>query len=301
MAGADAKKLHALLKHLVHEAKERDGGTLAWDAAIESSDRFDAAVHELVLGVLMHHTTLAAAQACQKRLRAWFVDLNELRVASPKDIALAMGERPGQHRDERALRIHAMLADISGREGELSLETLRGKKGTEQRDGLLALDGVTPFAALRVLGLHFGQALVAVDDRALHALREQAIVGPKGSEHQAGQHLATVARQLEPGLGLGHLQRLFRELGERTALPRLAAVPPAAVRPASEKPAPVKTGRVNAGPAKPTLLKPSSPKPSASVAAPRSAGNAPKKAKPASEGTTGYVAPRAKLAPRRKA
>jgi endonuclease III len=247
MAGADPKKLHALLKRLVHEAKAQDEGALGFDAGVESSDRFDPGVHELVLGLLMHHTTLANAQACQRRLRAGFVDVNELRAASAKDIAITMGERPGSQRDDRALRIHAMLTDLFERDGDLSLDLVRSKKPAEQREALLSLDGVTPFAALRVLGLHLGQGVVAIDDRALHALQEQGIVPAKASELQAGQQIATIAKQVEPTLGIGHLHRLFRELGERSHVP--ASMTP------------------KAAPSKPGLAKRATPEASARLAA----------------------------------
>lgn len=221
MSTADLKKLQGFMKRLAHDANAEGGGAIADEHVIESTDRFEAAVHEIVLGILCHHTTLHAGYAAFKRLRANFVDLNEVRVAHVHDIVDACGDRSNALRDERGLRVQAVLRDLFDRECDLSLNTARAMKAAECRAYVLSLDGMTFSAGLRVLGLHMEHAVVALDDRALWAMQQAGVVSARTTEIQVASQLAQAIKAIdvrgsETALTIGQATRLLRELGERT-------------------------------------------------------------------------------------
>jgi hypothetical protein len=238
MPAADIQPLQGLLKRLALDASAEGGGVVQAEVALESTDRFDASVHELVLGVYLHHSTLHAAHAAMKRLRTIFADLNDLRVAQVHEIAEASGERAGPLRDEHAMRARAVLQDLFSRECDLSFGCVREMKSAEARDFVLGLDGCTPCAAMRVLGLHFGQSVVAVDERALFAMREAGVISAKASEVQAATQLGASLKGLEPAMSVAQASRLIRELAERTQLPKVEESGKASAgKPAGEGPA----------------------------------------------------------------
>lgn len=264
MTVADPKKLHAVLKRLAHDASAEGGGLPADEHMTEATDRFDPAVHELVLSILCHHTSLHAAHASFKRLRSQFVDLNELRIAHASEIAEATGERPSPARDERALRLQAVLRDLFDRECDLSLEHARTLKAPELREYVLSLDGATPFAALRVLSLHLHQPLVAIDERGLWALQEASALSERSTLMQASQHIAAALKHCDPQLTISQASKLLRELCERTQLPKLEHAkdePLAALRAARRS----ADGITKPGSSKPGTAKPGTTKPSATA------------------------------------
>jgi endonuclease III len=146
-----AAKLAALTKRLEKEMPE---------LAAEPRDPVD----ELIFSLLLSDTTSARADQALQKLRQSTIDDNDLRVTLTEDLLGIIGERYSKGR-ERLERIRAALTEIYEREYAVTLESASEKPKREARTYLESLDGMTPFAAARVLLLCFGGHAFPVDEQ----------------------------------------------------------------------------------------------------------------------------------------
>lgn len=138
-------------------------------AALIPEELGDITIRSLLYALLRYDASSAQALNAAGRIRAAMVDLNELRIAYPDEIAGLLGPRyPGVM--ARAERIRAVLCDVFNRENEVSLSRLYEMNKREARTYLESLVGITPFAAHRVsLGV-FSIHCVPVDSKLAESL-----------------------------------------------------------------------------------------------------------------------------------
>lgn len=140
-------------------------------AAIDPGHRSDErAVLELVHSFMVWEAGEQRAEAATPQLLDGFCDVNELRVASPAEVAAAMPARYPK-RDERADRLVATLSDLFEREHRLSLGDLAGGGVKRARALVHSLDGVPRFVAARTLLVAAGVSGIPIDGRLLRVLR----------------------------------------------------------------------------------------------------------------------------------
>lgn len=139
----------------------------------------DPLVYQLAFSMLLWETTLVNARSALRRVLDSVVDVNELRVCLPEELAAAMGPRI-PHASERAERLRAALRDIYRREQSLSLRHLQELPKRDARAYIESLEGVPPYAAARVALLGLGAHAVPVDER-LRGMLEQAGAADPGS------------------------------------------------------------------------------------------------------------------------
>lgn len=118
----------------------------------------------LVMSFLMWETTSERAAAGYEALMNQVVDLNDLRVSMPHEVAEWLGPDYPRALD-RAQRLRAVLRDIYLREHAVSLDKLRNLGKREARKYLESLDGIPPYVAARVTLICFGAHAVPVDDQ----------------------------------------------------------------------------------------------------------------------------------------
>lgn len=159
MSAGDPKRLASLLKRLRTDETPREP-----PLPPNGFERSDAVLVELLHALLLWETSTSEAKAGLERLIAGVVDLNELRVCMPEEIAGFLGERYPLAL-ERALRIRHALNAIYQREHALCLSHLKEAPKREARAFLDSLDGVPPFVAARVSLLCMGIHAVPVDER----------------------------------------------------------------------------------------------------------------------------------------
>lgn len=120
-------------------------------------DLGDASARGLLYALLRGDASAAQAHNAISRIRSAVVDLNELRIAYPDEIASLLGPRyPEVH--ERCERMRAVLCSVFAQEHEIGLNSLFEMPKRDARNVLEGLSGVTPFVALRVglcvFGIH---------------------------------------------------------------------------------------------------------------------------------------------------
>lgn len=139
-------------------------------------------IHQLIIGILSENTADAKAAALFHRIREQMVDLNELRVTPPMELAEMIGTAVPQAR-EKADRIIRVLNEIRSRQDTLDLSFLKQRGRREAREFLESLEGVGPYAAASVVVHSLGGHAIPVDFLTIYVLRKENVV--EGSANQA--------------------------------------------------------------------------------------------------------------------
>lgn len=190
-------------------------------------------IEEFIVAILARETSETQAVAAYKRLIENVVDLNELRVTTPREMAEFVGAGFPECA-EKAEEITSVLSDIVSREGRLDLAALKSKKVREAREYLETLGGASPFAAAWVLSRCLGGHAVPVDQALIRALKADTLVS-------ADAELPEIQAFLERLISSADARRfpsLLREYAlRRTRSPKRAAASEPAKATPPEKPA----------------------------------------------------------------
>lgn len=197
--GARARRLKAFygkLKKSARNATPREPGPI---------------IEELLFAILARETTDERAGTALQALRRNMVDLNELRVTTPREIVLCVGEDLAEA-TAKAAEIRDVLGDIVKRQNRLDLSMLKDRGLREAREYLETLRGVSAFAAAWVFARCLGGHAIAVDHNMARVLKEEEVV-------EAHAELTEVQAFLERHIPASEGQR-FQALLREYALAR---------------------------------------------------------------------------------
>lgn len=174
MTAADpTKKLATLLKGL-----RAAHGELAADPWLPApAEGQDPLVNQFIFSFLLWRWRATPAAAALDRLLRTFVDVNELRVCLPDELAAAAGDTT-EHAIERASRLRAALNDMYRREHIVTLAPAANLGKREARTYLESLEGVPPFVAARMALLAFGGHAFPLDERLHTSLEAEGALPP---------------------------------------------------------------------------------------------------------------------------
>jgi endonuclease III len=176
----------------------------------------DDPVAVLVLSFLMAESSTDRAVTAYGRLRSRVVDFNDLRVSMGHEMAGYLGSRYPMSL-ERCERLRSTLRNIYLREHAVKLDHLHASSKRDVRKYLESLDGMTPYAAARVMLLAFDAHAIPVDEQ----LRSQLVAaGAAGETASAGDVSAWLSRQIKAGDRLSthfKLQAWIDEIGAHDA------------------------------------------------------------------------------------
>ncbi|MHC4062873.1 MAG: hypothetical protein ACYSUI_00010 [Planctomycetota bacterium] len=130
---------------------------------------------QYVLAMLGWETTPAQAARALAELTQHMVDLNEVRVATVREISTAI-RNTVPNSMECARNISRSLNDIFRRENRVSLDSLRDKGRREARHYLESLQGAIPYATASVLLWSMGAHAMPVSRRLIDALRAEDLI-----------------------------------------------------------------------------------------------------------------------------
>lgn len=147
------------------------------------------AIEELIHAMLLWESTTARADRAYKRLMDAFVDLNEMRVSRPDEIAELLG-KTYPLADERSRRLLGSLNAIYLIEHAVSLDAIVAAGKRDARKYLDAIEALPPFAAARVAALRFDGHAVPLEPRTVEALVAASVL-------EEGTDLARAVGQIE--------------------------------------------------------------------------------------------------------
>lgn len=257
---AKPAKLSALLKKH-HPSTEK--GAPAEETASEDP------IMVLIHAWLLWEASSEQAETAMGRLMESRVDINEIRVSLPHELAPAMGKRYPRL-EERLTGIKKSLHSIYLRRHEISLNYVREKGKRDAKAEIESLDGINPFVSARVLRLSFDVHAMPADEQLSLLLHELGVIAEPvehevlaswlASEVKAGDaHHAIAALQsaVDAAWADGTMTKLARK--RRPAKPPEPVVVPETTE--EEVPsAPVDAGKKPAT-KKPVTKKPATKKP----------------------------------------
>lgn len=118
-------------------------------------------MEELVSCILSQHTADANSFPTFQRLREQYPDWQQIAELTQAELSGVI--RKAGLSNQKARSILASLAEIKRRNGEYTLEPLRGLSLDDARAWLLSLPGVGPKTAAIVLCFSFGKPAIPVD------------------------------------------------------------------------------------------------------------------------------------------
>ncbi len=132
-------------------------------------------IEQMIIGILAGCTSLLRARNAHKKLYQSMVDLNELRVTPPVELAEIIGDSVPLA-EEKAGRVVAALNAVRRLQDALDLSFLKQRGRREAREYLESLDGVDKGAAAWVVVGSLGGHAIPVDPLVVYILRKDEVV-----------------------------------------------------------------------------------------------------------------------------
>jgi endonuclease III len=162
-------------------------------------------VEELVLEALRDKAGEAEALAALGRIRASFLDLNEMRVARTTELARVLDPMP--EAESAAARIQKSLNRLFEREGGMSLTCLEELKPSEARKALQSIDkGISRNTAGRILFATCPGATMPASAEALKAARRHGLLGRTAGKAQLQKAMLQALEPEEAARLLFHIE-----------------------------------------------------------------------------------------------
>ncbi len=132
-------------------------------------------IEQIVLAILADNESPNKAQSVLQRLKGYYVDFNELRVARPGELAGQMGSTFAQA-SSKAKRILAVLKDVFGRENSFNLEFLKSKSKQDLEKYFRDIQGADNYLLSSVILYCCGRQAFPLDAKMLQACKELELV-----------------------------------------------------------------------------------------------------------------------------
>ena len=197
-------------------------------------------VQQLLFGILHQGTSVAHAEKALARLRSAMVDLNELRVSTPTELADVLGSA-FPHATEKGKSIAKALNNVFVQHHDLDMSSLKDKGKREARKYLEGLRGMDPSTAAGVVLFSLEGHAVPVDENMLTVLHKDGLAHPKAdcAEVQGflERHVSAANAQAVTKLLRRHTEDRIRSLGRTGRRAETDAKPSAKkkTRPAASK------------------------------------------------------------------
>lgn len=145
-------------------------------------------LEHLIYAFLAWNTTRNQADQAFNRLKRASVDLNDLRVTDPVEIAEILGTRYSKA-SERAQRLVLVLRGVYQVEHAMEMERITAMPKREARSTLEQMPGMVPFVSASVLLFGLGAHAIPVDDQLVARLRADEVVDPEATIEQVQSFL----------------------------------------------------------------------------------------------------------------
>ena len=150
---------------------------------------YEEPVDAVVFAVLSEHTTSQQAQTAFKRLKEYFIDLNDLRVSRPEEIVEAAGSDTGIG-SEDALRVISVLKAIFDKYNLMTLADIKRQGKKQIRETISRFPGMSDFVADYTMLTAFEAHAVPLTENMVENLRSKKIVPPETAAEQLSLMLA---------------------------------------------------------------------------------------------------------------
>lgn len=160
--------VHAKAIRQMFNQLKRGGTKPSWP---ESDD----VLEQLMLTILSEGNSPARAKAALNRMIAQTIDLNDLRVSTPNELAQIAG-KDLTNALQRTTALVRVLNAIYEKENRVALEHTKSKSKRDVKAYLESLDGMTPYAIAGTLLWGFGEHTVPVDEPMLAMFKKDGLI-----------------------------------------------------------------------------------------------------------------------------
>lgn len=132
-------------------------------------------LRQMIHAFLVWEASRNQADQAYARLMRETVDLNDLRVSDPHEVAEVIGKRYALA-EERCYRLHRALHDVYRREHAVDLARLRDVTKRDARNYLDGLEGMVPFVSASVCLLSLNAHALPADEQLRERLARDGVV-----------------------------------------------------------------------------------------------------------------------------
>ncbi len=154
---------------------------------------YDEPLEAVIYAIVSENVSTAEAQSAIKRLRDYFVDLNDLRVSRTGEITEALGSDTQAARDT-ASALLTVLQAVFGEYNTLSLAVLKKIGKRQARKKLEQIETMSVFAVDYCVLTSLKGHAVPLTKKMVDYLRNNELVAPKAGERQIESFLARQVR-----------------------------------------------------------------------------------------------------------
>lgn len=144
---------------------------------------YDEPAEAVVYAVLSENMSETAAQSASKTFADYFVDLNDLRVSRPEEIADLLGEDSPVTREIAAVLTRALLA-IFDQYNAVSLQALKKMGKRPARQVLQKLDGISHFVVNYCMLTSLQAHAIPLTTKMIEYLRNNELVDSEADEQE---------------------------------------------------------------------------------------------------------------------
>ncbi len=137
-------------------------------------------VEQIVLAILSDSESLGKAQSVLQKLKSYYVDFNEMRVARPSELARETGSTFA-HASTKAKRILDILQGIFDRQNSFDLEFLKSNSKQELEEYFRDISGADKYILASVILYCCKRQAFPLDKKMLEACKELELVKGEAS------------------------------------------------------------------------------------------------------------------------
>jgi endonuclease III len=152
---------------------------------------------QLIYQVLLAGVSRKEADGALRRLRANFVDWNEVRVSGPLEIAAYLSELPAAVRQSKAEAVKGILQRLFLDKNKISLSWIEGMDTEKAFNYLIRLPGVTPGIAALGVSLAETQRSFAPLSGVVRIATRMGVIKKTSSAEAGADQLAQVVEKRE--------------------------------------------------------------------------------------------------------
>jgi len=144
---------------------------------------YDDPLEALVYGIISEHTDLASSKTIAKKMKSYFVDLNDMRVSRTEEISDILGSSL-EHQKKTAITLRQALNSVFNKYDIVSLEVFRETGKRQAKKVLEKLEGTSPFSVNYCFLAAMGGHAIPLTQKMFEYLRANDLVHPESSDEE---------------------------------------------------------------------------------------------------------------------
>ena len=148
-----------------------------------TNPEYDDPLEALVYGIISEYTDLSASKTITKKMKSYFVDLNDMRVSRTDEILDILGSS-SEHPKRTATTLREALNSVFNKYDVVSLEAFEEMGKRQAKKVLDKLEGASPFSINYCFLAALGGHAIPLTQKMLEYLKANELVHPEASDEE---------------------------------------------------------------------------------------------------------------------